>query len=69
MEEYQLVITYDNVFGGKGIRVFQIVHYDGDKQRLKEFIDKKNEESGFWVTWRIINDETGIIEEEFDPLD
>lgn len=69
MKEYQLVITYDDVYGGKGTRTYQIENYDGNKQRLKEFIDNKNEKSGFWITWRIINDEIGIIEEEIDPLD
>ena len=69
IEEYNLTVTYDDVYGGKGTRTYQIENYDGNKQKLKEFIDKKNEESGFWVTWRIINDEIGIIEQEFDPLD
>lgn len=69
MKKYNLIETSDNTYGGKGTITYKVENYDGNKENLKQFINEMNEKSSFWITWRIVNDEIGIVEEEIDPLD
>lgn len=66
---YELKKTSDNTFGGKGSVYYQVENYDGDVEKLKRFVKELNEMSNFWVSWHIVNEKTGLLEQEFDPLD
>ena len=66
---YDLDLIRDNVSGGKGYRYFQVVEYDGNEEKLKEFVKDLNEKANFWISWRIINVKEGLLEQEVDPLE
>lgn len=66
---YELELLDDKVFGGKGSKYYKVVNYDGDIDRLTEFVKELNEKSNFWISWHIYSTANGILEEEFEPLD
>ena len=66
---YELKLIKDDVSGGKGYRTYQVENYDGNTEKLEEFVKDLNEKECFWISWRITNSEKGILEEEVDPLD
>lgn len=66
---YEIELIDDNVYGGYGKQKYKVKNYDGDENKLKEYVKDLNEKASFWISWRIINKELGILEEEIDPLD
>lgn len=50
---------------------YKVLNYDGNEEKLKEYVKKLNDESMFNVDYRIkyIKDNEVIIEETYDTLD
>ena len=69
MDLYEIKLIDDDVFGGKGSKYYQVVDYDGNVDKLKEFVKALNDSSNFWISWHIVNENKGLLEQEFDPLD
>ena len=69
MDLYEIKLINDDVFGGKGSKYYRVVDYDGNTDKLKEFVKALNDNSNFWISWHIVNENKGLLEQEFDPLD
>lgn len=66
---YEIELTSDHTFGGKGSRYYKVVNYDGNVEKLREFVIELNNKSNFWISWHIYSEIEGILEQEFEPLD
>lgn len=70
METYKMEIISDNVFGGKGRRLYEVTNYDGNAEKLNEEFQKWRESLDFWVNaYLSIRGEKAEIEVVIDPLD
>ena len=48
---------------------YKVINYDGDEEKLKEYVKKLNDEAPFWLEYHIHNVKDGIIMCYHDTLD
>lgn len=69
MKDYELKLINERHYGVIKYKYYQVVKYDGNVERLEEFVKKLNENSMFNIDWYIDDKEKGILEEVVDTLD
>ena len=71
--EYQLEELEGNThyYGVMKKKYYRVLNYDGNEERLKEYVKKLNEESMFNIDYYIrqVKENEAIIEEIIDTLD
>ena len=67
--EYELELINVSRYGVISHKTYQVKNYDGDLDKLKEYVKQLNEKSLFNIDWYIKNEEKGILEETIDTLD
>ena len=67
--EYELELINVSRYGVISHKTYQVKNYDGDLDKLKEYVKQLNEKSLFNIDWYIKNEEKGILEETIETLD
>lgn len=69
MKEYEIKLISERNVGVIRYKYYQIVKYDGNVERLEEFVKELNDKSLFNIDWYIDDKEKGILEQIIDTLD
>ena len=69
--EYELEEINKSSYGVIKYYYYKVINYDGNEEKLKEYVKKLNKDSCFNVDYRIksIDNNEVIIEETYDTLD
>lgn len=68
-KEYEIEQISEREFGVIKYKYFKVKKYDGNEEKLEEFVKKLNEDSIFNISWYVQDAEKGLIEEMIDTLD
>jgi len=69
MNDYEIELINKDSYGVIRYYYYQIKDYDGNVEKLEEYVKKLNEESMFNIDWYIKDKEKGILEKVIDTLD
>ena len=70
-KKYELEEIEERSFGVIRYKYYKVINYDGNEEKIKEYIKQLNNDSCFNIDYRIKNIENNeaIIEETIDTLD
>jgi len=69
MKEYELKLISEYNMGVISHKFYQVLNYDGNKERLEEYVKQLNENCLFNIDWYIQDAEKGLLEKVVDTLD